>query len=129
MKIRITKQEKEIEGSLEEGFVKPIGTSAHIPFSKKHLGKIVPVIVPKKPKYFWLIKESEKKKIISEARKIIIEEDGKLEHFRLGLLEDLEGNNFDLISLLKIVSILENKEKEKEITKKIRKLYKESKNE
>ena len=127
MKIKITKEEKEIEGSLEEGYVKPIGTSAHIPFSKKHLGKIVPVIVPKNPKYFWLLNESEKKTIISEARKIIIEENGKLEHFRLGLLEDIEGNKFDLISLLKIISILESKEKEKEITGKVRKLYKEPK--
>ena len=125
MQIKIIKQEKEIEGTLEEGSVKPIGTSAHIPFSKKHLGKIVPVIIPNKPKYFWLLKESEKKKIISEARKIIIEEDGKLEHFRLGLLEDLEEDKFNLISLLKIISILESKNKEKDITTKIRKLYKE----
>lgn len=123
MKIKITKQEKEIEGSIQEGFVKPFGTSAHIPFGKKHLGKILPIIIPEEPKCFWLLKEFEKDKIIDEAREIIMEENGKLEHFRLELLEDLEGDQFDLLSLSKIVSLLESKNKEKEITIKLRKLY------
>ena len=123
MKIKITKQEKEIEGTIKEGFVKPSGTSAHIPFGRKHLGKVVPVIVPSEPEYIWLLKESERKKIINEARKIILEEDGKLEHHRLKALEDLEKKRFNLFSLLKIVALLESKNKEKDITIKIRKLY------
>lgn len=123
MKIKITKQEKEIEGSIEEGFVKPFGTSAHIPFSRKHLGKAIPIIIPTEPKYIWLLKESEKRRLINEAKKIIIEEDGKLEFHRLKLLEDLEETRFDLLSLLKIVTLLENRGREKEITRKIRKLY------
>ncbi len=124
MKIKITKQEKEIEGSIEEGVVKPFGTSAHIPFSRKHLGKAVPVIVPSEPQYIWLLKESERKRIILEARKIILEEDGKLEPYRLKLLEDIEKKRFNLPSLLKIIVLLENKNKEKEITIRIRNLYK-----
>ena len=124
MKIKITKQEKEIEGTIEEGAVKPFGTSAHIPFKKEHTGKEVSIIVPTKPKYVWLLKESERKTIINETRKIIIEEDGKLEYHRLKLLEDLEKDSFNLDSLQKILVLLESKGKEKELTKKIRKLYK-----
>ena len=123
MKIRITKEEKEIEGTIEEGAVKPFGTSAHILISKKHLGKVVPVIIPIEPKYIWLLNESEKKKIMSEARKIIVEENGQLEFHRLSMLKDLERRTFDLDSLQKILILLESKGKEKELTKKIRKLY------
>ena len=124
MKIKITKEEKVIEGTVYGGAsVKPFGTSAHIPFKKEHTGKEVSVIVPTEPKYVWLLKDSEKKRIINETRKIIIEEVGELEHHRLNLLEDLKQNTFDLDSLLKIISLLETKGKEKELTKKIRKLY------
>ena len=106
MKIKITKQEKEIEGSIVEGVVKPFGTSAHIPFSKKHMGKVVPVIVPSESKYVWLLKESEKKRIIDVVKEIIIKENGKLEFHRLNLIKDLETNNFDLDSLMKIINLL-----------------------
>lgn len=123
MKIKITKQDKEIEGSIETGFVRPFGTSAHIPIGKKHLGKILPIIIPETPQYSWLLKDFEKDKMIDDAREIIIEKNGELEHFRLGLLEDLQGEQFDLSSLMKITSILEDENEDNEITKKIRKLY------
>ena len=124
MKIKIVKQEKEIEGEIIEGRVTPFGTSAHIPFRKEHLGKAVPVIIPTEPKYIWLLKEIERKKIINSAKKIIKEENGKLEHHRLKLLEELEGKTFDLDSLQKILILLENKGKLKELIKKITKSYK-----
>ena len=91
--------------------------------SKKHLGKVIPVIIPIEPKYIWLLNESEKKEIISEAKEIIVEENGRLEFHRLSMLKDLERRTFDLDSLQKILILLESKGKEKELTKKIRKLY------
>ncbi len=123
MKIKITKQEKEIEGTIKEGFVKPFGTSAHIPFNKEHIGKAVPVIIPTKSEYVWLLKEFERKKLIDVVKKIIIEEDGKLEHYRLELLEDLSKDKFNLDSLIKVIDILEREGKEKEIIRKVKKLY------
>lgn len=123
MKIKITKQDKEIEGSLEEGFVRPFGTSAHIPFSKKHLGKVLPIIIPETPQYSWLLKDFEKDQMIDDAKEIILEKNGELEHLRLGLLEDLQGDQFDLSSLMKITSILEDENEDDEIAKKIRNLY------
>lgn len=124
MKIKITKQEKEIEGTIEEGTVKPFGTSAHIPFKREHLGKAVPVIVPTKPEYIWLLKEFERKKLIDTAKKIIIEENGRLEYHRSKLLEDLSKDKFNLDSLIKVIALLEKKGKEKEIINKVKKLYK-----
>jgi len=123
MKIKITKQDKEIEGSLEEGFVRPFGTSAHIPIGKKHLGKVLPIIIPETPQYSWLLKDFEKDQMIDDAKEIILEKNGELEHLRLGLLEDLQGDQFDLSSLMKITSILEDENEDDEIAKKIRNLY------
>ena len=44
-KIKITEKEVEIEGKIEKGKVKPIGTSAQIPFKKKHMVTIVDIIL------------------------------------------------------------------------------------
>ena len=123
MKIKIVKQEKEIEGEIIEGRVTPFGTSAHIPFRKEHLGKAVPIIIPTDPKYIWLLKELERKKIINSAKKIIKEENGKLEHHRLNLLKDLSKSKFNLDSLIKVISILDNQGKERLIVAKIKGLY------
>ena len=123
MKIKIVKQEKEIEGEIIEGRVTPFGTSAHIPFRKEHLGKAVPIIIPTDPKYIWLLKEIERKKIINSAKKIIKEENGKLEHHRLNLLKDLSKSKFNLDSLIKVISILDNQGKERLIVAKIKGLY------
>jgi len=123
MKIKITKQDKELEGEIEEGNVTPSGNSAHIPFSKKHMAKIVSVIIPSKPQYVWLLSNYEKSKLISSTGKIIRQENGKLEYYREGLLNDLSNENFELDSLIKIVSLLESKGKERDLVRKIKKLY------
>ena len=123
MKIKITKDQRELEGEIEEGNVTPFGNSAHIPFSKKHLAKRVSVIIPSKPQYIWLLKGLERKKLISAASKIIKQENGKLEHHREELINDLSNEGFDLDSLIKIVSLLESKGKEREIVKKIKSIY------
>lgn len=123
MKIKITKDQKELEGEIEDGNVTPFGNSAHIPFSKKHLAKKVLVIVPSKPQYIWLLEVSERKRLINAASKIIKQENGKLEHHREELINDLSNDNFDLDSLIKIVSLLESKGKEKEIIVKVKKMY------
>jgi putative transposon-encoded protein/succinate dehydrogenase flavin-adding protein (antitoxin of CptAB toxin-antitoxin module) len=123
VKIRITKDEAELEGVVEKGFVKPFGTSAHIPFRKKHFGKEVFIVVPSEPKYCWLITDQKRKKLISSARRIIQERDGRLEHHYLEYLEDLSKEMFDLQSLIKIVQILEEVDIERELIKEIKILY------
>ena len=119
MKIKITKQEKEIEGSIEKGVVKPFGTSAHIPFKKKHTGKLVDVVVPEKPEYTWLISKIERDTLLKIAKKNIQVENGKLEHYRLQLISDLEQESFNLDSLIKILDFIPNKK----LVSKIKSLY------
>ena len=118
-KIKIIEKEIEIEGTIEKGNVKPFGTSSHIPFTKKHLGKVVKVVVPIKPKYVWLISKEEKNKLLKYAKKNIEKENGKLKHYRLQSLRDLEKTEFDLDSLVKVLDFFHDKE----LIKKINSLY------
>ena len=118
-KIKITEKEIELEGTLEDGKVTPFGTSAHIPFKKKHTGKVVSVVVPVKPKYIWLISKTERDTLLKIAKKNIQVENGKLEHYRLQLIDDLEHEKFNIDSLIKILDFIPNKK----LVSKIKSLY------
>ena len=119
VKIRITSREIEIEGQIEKGRVTPFGTSAHIPFKKKHTGKVVSIVVSKNGKYIWLLNTQERKVLIESARKNIEKAGGKLRHYRLQLLEDLENKEFSIYSLIKVLRFVDNKE----LVNKIKGLY------
>ncbi len=119
MKIKITEKETEIEGKLEPGRVTPFGSSAHIIASKKHTGKIVKVVVPDNPKYTWLLSVTERKSLLDSARKNIEKENGRLEHLRMGVLKELEGEEFELDSLIKVLDFVDNKV----LVKKVKSLY------
>ncbi len=118
-KIKITEKEIEIEGRIEKGRVTPFGTSAHIPFKKKHTGKLVNVVIPEKGKYIWLIDAEEKMLLLKSARKNIEKENGKLRHYRIGLINNLENEEFDIDSLIKILEFVSDKK----LVKKIKSLY------
>ena len=118
-KIKITQKEKVIEGKLYESKVTPFGTSAHIPFSKQHTGKIVNVIVPDGSKYIWLITKEEQSLLFEYAIETILEKGGELEHYRLELLKDLEHDSFALDSLIKILEFVPDKK----LVAKIKSLY------
>jgi putative transposon-encoded protein len=121
-KIKITEKSKEIEGSLKKGNVKPFGTSAHIPFSKNHLGKIVDVIIPSSPKYVWIFDEKLKEKLIKLARKNA-DNHQKNRHYFLSCIEDFSEKEFSLDSLMKVVLLLENDKNLDSYLSKIKKAY------
>ncbi len=119
-KIKITEKEIKLDGKVEPGRVTPFGTaSAHIPFKKEHTGKIVSVVVPTNTKYTWLISQTDRNLLLSIARKNIQDADGKLEHYRLQLINDLEKEEFNLDSLIKILNFVPNIR----IVSKIKSLY------
>lgn len=118
-KIKIIEKEVEIEGRIEKGKVTPFGTSAHIPFKKQHIGKIVGIVVPTKGKYTWLLSNKEREELLDSARRNIEKENGKLRHPRLQLLDDLGNEEFNLDSLTKILIFIDNVK----IVKKIESLY------
>lgn len=118
-KIKITEKEIEIEGKIVDTSVKPFGTSAHIPFGKTHRGKVVKVVIPTNTKYIWLISMKERKELINIARKNIQNENGKLEPYRLDLIEELEEDTFNIDSLIKVLKFVPNLK----ILMKIKQLY------
>ncbi|KKM75924.1 hypothetical protein LCGC14_1385410 [marine sediment metagenome] len=122
-KITITKKQIDMVGEVVEGNVKPFGTSAHIPFSKKHMGKIVKVIVPSEANFVWLLTDKDRARLLITARNIILKENGKLESYRLELLENLSERAFNLDDLVKIIKLLESHNKEKVLVSKVKKAY------
>jgi putative transposon-encoded protein len=122
-KIKITEKSKEIEGSLKKGNVKPFGTSAHIPFSKNHLGKIVNVIIPFSPKYVWIFDEKLREKLIKSAKEVALKTSKKDTHYFLSCIEDFSNDEFSFNSLMKIILLLENDDNLKKDLVKIKSSY------
>lgn len=118
-KIKIIEKEVEIEGQIEKGRVTPFGTAAHIPFKKRHMAKVINVVVPNQPKYIWILNDKEKLALFKSVRKNIEKENGKLRHYRLGLIDELKNNEFDIDSLIKILEFVDNKK----LVNKIKSLY------
>lgn len=104
--IKITEKEVKLEGELRKERVTPFGTSAHIPFNKKHTGKVVNVIIPENSTYVWLISKKERNNLLRIAKKNIEKQNGKLEYYRLNLINGLEKEEFDLESLIKILDFV-----------------------
>jgi len=119
-KIKITEREFEIEGRVEKGKVTPFGTSAHIPFSKKHTGKIISVVIPTEPKYVWLISEQEKKKLLEDSKRNVEKtKDSTLKFHRLQEIKYLNEKEFDLHLLEKTLEYVSDKK----LVSKVKKLY------
>ena len=114
MKIKITNKEKIIEGSLKTGYVKPFGTSGHIPFSREHLGKKVNVIVPTDADYIWVLNEKVKDEFIKAVKKEIAEQGGKLAFYRKSTIDRIDKGNFKAIDLVKSLDLLGCSDKSKE---------------
>ena len=122
VKIKITENEIEIRGTIEEGNVKPFGTSAHIPFMKKHTGKRVKIVIPYNTQLVWVLSVEAKAKALKVAEEYIIKEDGKLEHYRLGMLRNIRENDFNEDDLLKFIDCVINSGN-KALGLKIKKIY------
>jgi putative transposon-encoded protein len=106
--IKIIEKSKEIKGILKKGNVKPFGTSAHIPFSKEHTGKIVDVIVPDEPLYTWVFDENLRIRLCNLAKMKVGKDFTKDRHYFLECIEDFSQKEFKLNSLIKLMYILED---------------------
>jgi len=104
--IKITSKIEELEGEIINGKVTPFGTSAHIPFSKKHIGKKIKIIIPEEPNYIWILSDKDKQLALKSAEKYIKEQNGKFEHHRLGVLDNIKENDFNIDDLLKLIRFL-----------------------
>jgi putative transposon-encoded protein len=121
--IKIIEKAHEIKGNLKKGNVKPFGNSAHIPFSKEHIGKIVDVIVPDEPLYTWVFDESLRTKLFTLAKKKIEKDYKKDRHYFLSCIEDFSQKEFKLCSLIKVICVLEDDKTLKDDLLIVKKMY------
>jgi putative transposon-encoded protein len=122
-KIRITKHESEIEGAVQESVVKPFGTSAHIPISRRHLGKVVHIVIPEEPEYCWILSDKEKTEALEACSKILEKEDSKMSSYRSKMANSIKDARFELQDLYAVVETLKKSPKHRSLAEKIRKAY------
>ena len=122
-KIKIIGEVKEIEGQIEEKGVTPFGTSGHLPVGKKHIGKLVSIIIPTAPKYIWLLTKGELEEITLICKKILSKKEGKLTPYYLEALENIHAIKFNIEDLSKVVTILKESKNHKHLVDKIKRLY------
>lgn len=124
MKIKITKETKEIDGQVIDKSVTFFGTSAHIPFSKSHLGKIVSVVVPSEPKYIWLFNSEKLKEVVKECKKIIASEpESRFTTLKEEFVFNIQQKTFSLDDIIKVVEILNKDKKNKSLVESLRQAY------
>jgi len=124
MKVKITKEIKELEGEVIERPVTPFGTSAHIPFLKKHTGKQVNVIIPEESKYVWVLPSGDLNNLIKLAKAELNKEgEGKLSFYYKQTIENLKDKTFALKDLVITLKIVEKNPKNKKLVKKIERVY------
>ena len=122
MKVKVTKEIKELEGNLVEKVATPFGTSAHINVGKKHTGKVMSYVVPEIPEYEWVLSENDLKKTQSICKKLLKDKEGKLVQVERNLIAELSGR-FNVESLYAIERWLKETSKGKVLLRKIKKTY------
>lgn len=123
MKLKITNQTKEVEGKIENKVVTPFGNSAHIPISRKHSGKILPVIFPEETIFSWILSNEDLEKIIKAYNKILDTEDNRLKHHKRNAIKNLKSKRFSERDLHTVLTMLKKDSKNKSLIKKLNKFY------
>ena len=128
--IKVTEKVHEFEGEVINGVVKSFGTSAHIPFSKKFMGRKVKIIVPAGNEgnndRVWVLTDKELEEFVGNCKKALKEQpESRLTFHKKGVIENIETKNFSENDLVKAIEILKQSKNKKdiEISKKIEKVY------
>ena len=123
MKIKVTKEVKELQGSIIEKVATPFGNSAHINVGKKHTGKFLSIIEPENPEYAWVLSKEDLKKTIALCNKVLDTEDNKLTQVKRNRVNDLKDRRFEVGSLYTVIGLLEKVKGENPLLKLIKKTY------
>ena len=122
MKIKITKEIKEYQGTVTEKVVTPFGNSAHINVGKKNTGKIMPLINLTTPEYKWVLSSKDLKKVTQECKRLLKSDTSKLKHYKKGAVENLQ-DRFMLEDLRKVLDILKEDKANNQLIKSIKSTY------
>ena len=113
---------------LINGKVTPSGNSAHIPFSKKFLGRLVYVLIPECEPIYKVLSKKQTEKL----REALLEEltkgtGGMTEGYRREMLKELaetiRGNELTIKNITDVISHVQNNPKVKDIITKLKKAY------
>ena len=122
MKIKVTKELQEYEGTVEEKVATPFGTSAHINVGKKHTGKVMAMISPSNPQYKWVLPNEDLKQVVTNCKKILAKEGGRLKVYKEEMVENIQGK-FAIEDLAKVLDILKKDKENISLIKKIKQTY------
>lgn len=122
MKIKVTKEIKELEGNLEEKVATPFGNSAHINVGKKHTGKVLSIIEPANPDYKWVLPPRVLVTVLSECKQILSQDTGRLVFLKMKAVNSL-GGTFKIEDLSKVLDILKKKKSNHKLIMLIKKTY------
>ena len=123
MKIKITTKEKEFEGVVEEKVATLFGTSAHINVGKKHTGKIIPIIIPAKPEYSWVLTKEDLKLVVHRCKEIVKKDDSRTRHYKVNAIDNIQAKRFSMEDLIWVVTILGQDLRNAPLIKKINSTY------
>jgi len=113
-----------LHGEVLNGKVTPFGTSAHIPFSKKHIGKKIKIVVPDETLYVWVFSEKERKEFVEACLKELEKNpEGRLAFHKRSAIKNILESEFDIDNLAKAVEILKGNKKYERLVQKIKKVY------
>ena len=123
-KIKITSKEKEYEGSVEEKVVTPFGNSAHINVGRKHSGKVIPIIIPAKPEYAWVLPEADLKEAVKRCKEMLKKSgESRFNFNKAEAIDNIQEKRFSLEDITWIVSLLCDDLKNISLAKKIKSAY------
>jgi putative transposon-encoded protein len=122
-KIKITTDEWEIDGEITGKPVTPLGKSGHILFSKKHIGKVVSVVVPEDAEYVWVLPKDDLKRIVSACTKTLDGEHGQLVFYKRECVQNIKHSRFSYDDLVKVLAILQEDEKNSKLAEKLKNTY------
>lgn len=122
MKIKVTKEVKEYQGTITEKVATPFGNSAHINVGKKHTGKIIPIIDLTNPEYKWVLSSEDLKKVVQECKRLLKSDTSKLRHYKEGAVKNLQ-DRFVLEDLKKVLDILKKNKANSSLIKSIKSTY------
>ena len=121
--VKITKSIKEIEGNVFETLAKPFGDGSHVVLPKKYRGKYVHIITPIKPRYSWILSETEKDEVLLVCEKVLKRDSKKLRKYKMDKIQEIRNTKFEADVLIQVMEMLKESPKHAHLIKKIESKY------
>lgn len=105
-KIKITENEKEVEGDVITKVITEFGTSGHVIVPKKYVGKEANVIIPTDQKLKWRLTYGELREFIDGCLKTLEGKEGQTAFYRRKSIMNVRSDSFSEDDLEKAIDVL-----------------------